>query len=88
MTNSLNDQSTPCPESKNTPGVPNETIEKDEKWGFDMYPERRGATLKRSWFSTVIGKTGKEGITKLKCEQTVFNCSQESMYAFFFNDDN
>ncbi|GAB1868074.1 Mitochondrial inner membrane protease ATP23 [Camponotus japonicus] len=47
-------------------------------WGSDMYPERRGAKQKRSWFNLLIGVAGRESIDKAKCEDNVYRCIKDS----------
>ncbi|CAH2086285.1 unnamed protein product [Euphydryas editha] len=51
--------------------------EKKEAWGYDLYPERRG-TFKPTITNVLIGKEGKEGIEKMKCEKNVYKCIKES----------
>ncbi|KAJ2952968.1 hypothetical protein O0L34_g7343 [Tuta absoluta] len=50
---------------------------KEEAWGYDLYPERRG-TFQPKISSILIGKEGKEGIDKIKCEKNVFECIKTS----------
>lgn len=51
--------------------------EKEEAWGYDLYPERRG-TFSPKLGNVLIGKEGKEGIEKYKCEKNVFECVKNS----------
>ncbi|GBP85294.1 hypothetical protein EVAR_56843_1 [Eumeta japonica] len=60
------------PVSKST-----EKGEKDEAWGYDLYPERRG-TFKSKFSNVLIGKEGKEPIDKIKCEKNVYDCVKNS----------
>ncbi|KAI8434809.1 hypothetical protein MSG28_003317 [Choristoneura fumiferana] len=46
---------------------------KEEAWGYDLYPERRG-TFSPKIGNILIGKEGKENVEKLKCEQNVVEC--------------
>ncbi|XP_045445422.1 mitochondrial inner membrane protease ATP23 homolog [Melitaea cinxia] len=55
----------------------NTNNEKKEAWGYDLYPERRG-TFKPKITNVLIGKEGKEGIEKIKCEKNVYKCIKES----------
>lgn len=55
----------------------NTNNEKKEAWGYDLYPERRG-TFKPTITNVLIGKEGKEGIEKIKCEKNVYKCIKES----------
>lgn len=50
---------------------------KDEKWGYDLYPERK------QLFQTSISKIlklqeGREQFDKLKCEENVYDCVKKS----------
>ncbi|XP_077264702.1 mitochondrial inner membrane protease ATP23 homolog [Temnothorax americanus] len=47
-------------------------------WGSDMYPERRGAKLKRNWWKWLIGAQGRESIDRNKCEDNVYRCIKKS----------
>lgn len=66
----------------------NTNNEKKEAWGYDLYPERRG-TFKPTITNVLIGKEGKEGIEKIKCEKNVYKCIKESKcylcYCVIFN---
>jgi len=53
-------------------------------WGYDMYPERRGAKQKRSWFNMLIGAAGRESIDKNRCEENVYKCVKDSMIFLYF----
>ncbi|KAG7307547.1 hypothetical protein JYU34_007753 [Plutella xylostella] len=50
---------------------------KAEPWGYDLYPERRG-TFSPKLTNVLIGKEGKEGIEKMKCEKNVYECVKNS----------
>lgn len=50
----------------------------DHSWGTDMYPERKGAKLQRSWFKTLIGAEGRESLDNAKCEANVYYCIKNS----------
>lgn len=63
-------------ESKSETGQKN----KDEAWGYDLYPERRG-TFKAKISNILIGKEGKENIEKYKCEKNVYECIKTSKLA-------
>lgn len=49
-----------------------------EKWGFDLYPERRGAKYKPSLTKIAFLGEGRENSDKFKCEKNVWNCAQTS----------
>ncbi|EZA53866.1 mitochondrial inner membrane protease ATP23 homolog isoform X2 [Ooceraea biroi] len=50
----------------------------DEFWGPDLYPERRGAKVERSWFNLLIGASGRESVDKARCEANVYKCIKNS----------
>jgi len=52
--------------------------EDGKKWGYDLYPERRGDKMERSWTNVLLGKEGTESIDKFKCEQNVYKCVKNS----------
>ncbi|KAG0723461.1 Mitochondrial inner membrane protease ATP23 [Chionoecetes opilio] len=50
----------------------------NEKWGFDLYPERRGAKYKPSLTKIALLGEGREQTDKIKCEKNVWYCAQSS----------
>ena len=50
----------------------------EEKWGYDLYPERRGGTFERHWGRFIFGLEGRENTDKLKCENKVYKCIKTS----------
>lgn len=55
----------------------NDNSKKEEKWGYDLYPERK------QLFKTTISKIikmqeGREQFDKMKCEENVFECVKSS----------
>lgn len=50
----------------------------DKKWGYDLYPERKGEKYKPSWKKILFGVEGRENIDKVKCERNVFACVKNS----------
>ncbi|XP_055681733.1 mitochondrial inner membrane protease ATP23 homolog [Lutzomyia longipalpis] len=48
------------------------------KWGYDLYPERKGEKYKTSWTKVISGVEGRENIDKVKCERNVFKCVKNS----------
>lgn len=50
----------------------------DEKWGYDLYPERRGGKYKPSLRNVIFGGEGREDIDKIKCERNVYKCIKNS----------
>lgn len=57
---------------------PANTKENTTKWGYDLYPERKGEPIKRSWGRVLLGMEGTENIDKLKCERNVYSCVKNS----------
>ncbi|KAJ6632684.1 Mitochondrial inner membrane protease ATP23 like [Pseudolycoriella hygida] len=57
---------------------PSNSKTNEPKWGYDLYPERRGGTYTPSWFSTIWGLAGREKEDKMKCERNVLTCVRES----------
>ncbi|KAG8227303.1 hypothetical protein J437_LFUL004852 [Ladona fulva] len=55
-----------------------EKSEDETKWGYDLYPERRGEKYKPSWLSIFFRGEGREGIDKMKCERRIYSCVQNS----------
>ncbi|VVC92638.1 unnamed protein product [Leptidea sinapis] len=50
---------------------------KQEAWGYDLYPERRG-TFTPKISNILLGKEGKENLEKIKCEKNVYHCVKNS----------
>ncbi|XP_068210608.1 mitochondrial inner membrane protease ATP23 homolog [Palaemon carinicauda] len=50
----------------------------EEKWGYDLYPERRGEKYKPSLARIAWLGEGRENIDKIKCERNVWSCVQKS----------
>lgn len=46
--------------------------------GYDLYPERRGDKMERSWTNVFMGKEGQEWKDKYNCEQNVYKCVKNS----------
>ncbi|XP_011175918.1 mitochondrial inner membrane protease ATP23 homolog [Solenopsis invicta] len=65
-------------EKKKESVAPEGATLKDNLWESDMYPERRGANNKHSWFKTLIGAQGREAIDRNKCEDNVYKCIKKS----------
>lgn len=61
----------------------NKSEQKQESWGYDLYPERRG-TFTPKLSNILIGKEGKESIEKFKCEKNVYECVKNSKYVKLF----
>lgn len=52
--------------------------ENEPKWGYDLYPERKGEKYKPAWRNVLFGGQGKEGYDKMKCERNVYKCIKNS----------
>ncbi|XP_034840100.1 mitochondrial inner membrane protease ATP23 homolog [Maniola hyperantus] len=74
-----NDKPNTQPQSGGKSGTKNEqsTNETSEAWGYDLYPERRG-TFSPKISNILLGREGKEGIEKAKCEKHVYECVKNS----------
>ncbi|KAG4078009.1 hypothetical protein HA402_002060 [Bradysia odoriphaga] len=64
--------------SSNTSDATADTGEEKPKWGYDLYPERRGGTYKPHWFKAIWGFEGRENEDKMKCERNVVDCVRNS----------
>lgn len=49
-----------------------EEIKSQQKWGYDLYPERKGE-FKPTFKQILLGE-GREALEKIKCEKRVYNC--------------
>jgi len=70
-----NDASNKQPE--NLPSNENLNNE-DKKWGYDLYPERKGEKYKPGWTKIIFGFEGRENVDKMKCERNVYSCVKKS----------
>lgn len=61
-----------------TTTTPTTTDEEKKKWGYDLYPERKGAPYKPKWTNILLGYEGTENIDKIKCERNVVACIKDS----------
>lgn len=53
------------------------SAKKEEKWGYDLYPERK--QLFKSSLSKILKmQEGREQFDKIKCEENVFQCVKSS----------
>lgn len=53
------------------------SAKKEEKWGYDLYPERK--QLFQSSLSRIIKmKEGREQYEKMSCEENVYECVKRS----------
>lgn len=58
---------------------PAEMPEEDKKkWGYDLYPERKGVPYKPKWTNILFGIEGTENMDKIKCERNVVACIKDS----------
>lgn len=51
--------------------------EKDAKWGYDLYPERK-QLFQASLAKIIQMKEGREKFDKMKCEENVYECVKKS----------
>ncbi|XP_043483504.1 mitochondrial inner membrane protease ATP23 homolog [Leptopilina heterotoma] len=65
-------------DKENIPIQKDENGEKKSLWGYDLYPERRGAVFKPSYLKAMIGMEGKENIRRMECETNVFKVFRTS----------
>nr|CAG4650450.1 EOG090X0CKN [Sida crystallina] len=65
---------------KNTEEVKSAVSEQDreDKWGYDLYPERRGETPTPKWWQMAFFGEGRTSVEKTHCERNVYNCFQNS----------
>lgn len=55
----------------------NENKKKEGKWGYDLYPERKG-NFTPSMTRTFFTMEGREYAEKIRCERNVYNCVLQS----------
>lgn len=68
-------ESKPSTEPNKNPS--NDEPQKQESWGYDLYPERRG-TFKPKLSKVLTGSEGTENFDKIKCEKNVYECVKTS----------
>nr|CAG4635040.1 EOG090X0CKN [Alona affinis] len=68
----------PEPSSADTPPAAPAPIDKEDNWGYDLYPERRGETPTPKWWQVAMFGDGRTNIDKTKCERNVYDCFQNS----------
>lgn len=64
--------------SETDPVTPSPSEEEKKKWGYDLYPERKGVPYKPSWTNVLFGIEGTENMDKIKCERNVVSCIKDS----------
>lgn len=72
--NSNEEHTSPAADSNQTENP----AEDAKKWGYDLYPERRGEKYKPKWSSILFGIEGTENMDKIKCERNVVSCIKDS----------
>lgn len=77
MSNEDATTSEPKPSTEPNKNPSNEVPQKEESWGYDLYPERRG-TFKPKLSRVLFGREGKENFDKIKCEKNVYECIKTS----------
>lgn len=53
------------------------------KWGYDLYPERKGGKHEPSWTGYLMFGEGQTNLDKIKCEQNVVSCAKNSKHCNF-----
>lgn len=48
------------------------------EWGYDLYPERRGAKPSSSFTDMLLGRNGRGSYRKIDCERSVYKCIKTS----------
>nr|CAG4643473.1 EOG090X0CKN [Ilyocryptus agilis] len=52
--------------------------DKEDNWGYDLYPERKGKAPIPSWWKIAFFGDGRTNIDKTNCERNVYKCFQDS----------
>lgn len=53
------------------------TVNENEKWGYDLYPERK--QLFKTTFTKILQmQEGREQFDKIRCEENVYECAKSS----------
>ncbi|XP_043282279.1 mitochondrial inner membrane protease ATP23 homolog isoform X2 [Venturia canescens] len=50
----------------------------EEKWGYDLYPERRGERHRTNWVRAFFMLEGRDAMQKVRCEKNVYECVRSS----------
>ncbi len=53
-------------------------LDKEDDWGYDLYPERRGETVPIKWWQAAFFGAGQTNTERTSCERNVYNCFQNS----------
>ncbi|KAI9562732.1 hypothetical protein GHT06_010186 [Daphnia sinensis] len=53
-------------------------VDKEDNWGYDLYPERRGEAAQAKWWQVALFGAGQTKTEKTACERNVYNCFQNS----------
>nr|SVE74422.1 EOG090X0CKN [Daphnia barbata] len=49
-------------------------VDKEDNWGYDLYPERRGDAPRPKWWQVALFGAGQDNTEKTACERNVYNC--------------
>ncbi|XP_046423685.1 mitochondrial inner membrane protease ATP23 homolog [Neodiprion fabricii] len=71
---SINDSSTSAKEPEFSQSTQSNSSPNNDNWGYDLYPERKGAKYKPTWTRRIMGLEGREELDKMKCERNVYSC--------------
>nr|SVE85736.1 EOG090X0CKN [Daphnia pulicaria] len=53
-------------------------VDKEDNWGYDLYPERRGEAARAKWWQIALFGAGQTNVEKTTCERNVYNCFENS----------
>lgn len=53
-------------------------VDKEDNWGYDLYPERRGEAPKAKWWQVAFFGDGRNTLDRTECEKNVYYCFQNS----------
>ena len=56
-------------------------VDKEDNWGYDLYPERRGEKPNVSWWQVAFFGDGRHNTDNIRCERNVYSCFQNSNLA-------
>lgn len=61
-------------------------VDKEDNWGYDLYPERRGEAAQAKWWQVALFGAGQVKTEKISCERNVYNCFQNSNTTMKFKE--
>lgn len=77
----MSEQSTSPQPTEETTGTSETAVpsDREDQWGYDLYPERRGEAPRPKWWQIAFFGDGRTNIDKVRCERNVYHCFQNSM---------